>query len=48
MITPVRDSVMSAILIYDQSNCDKLRHSNTADYITDDDNSPYALITGFH
>ena len=44
MITSVLQSVMSAVLIYDQSDSGNLRLSNTADYITDYDNPLSTLI----
>ena len=40
LITPV---LLSAVLIYDQSNCDNLRQSNTTDYITDYDSFLFFL-----
>ena len=41
MISAILHSVMSAVLIYDQSTFDKWRHSNTADYIIDLDDTLY-------
>ena len=35
VIIPVLTYTLSAVLINGQSNCDKLKHSSTVDYITD-------------